>query len=284
MALSLREAVDHAADSLKRADVENAKRDASLLLAHVLKSEASILYREPERQLTKTEQEAFDALIARRARREPVSHLTGHREFWSLDFLVGPDVLDPRADSETLIEVVLSEVQDGFAVSRLLDLGTGSGCLLLSLLSELPEAIGIGVDVSEKALAIARRNAERLGLAQRAEFRHGRWHAGLEESFDIVISNPPYIPASDINALQPEVREFEPHLALIGGEDGLDCYREIIAGLSSILRPGGLIVFEVGAGQASTVGEMLQKAGFKRAKYHKDLSGIKRCVSAIQGK
>ncbi|MCF8468654.1 MAG: peptide chain release factor N(5)-glutamine methyltransferase [Sneathiella sp.] len=284
MALSLREAVDCAADRLKRADVETPKRDASLLLAHVLTSETSILYREPERQLTETEQEAFDALIERRARREPVSHLTGHREFWSLDFLVGSDVLDPRADSETLIEAVLSEVQEGFEVSRILDLGTGSGCLLLSLLSELPEATGVGVDVSEKALAIARRNAERLGLAQRAEFRHGRWHDGLEECFDIVISNPPYIPASDIKELQTEVREYEPHLALIGGEDGLDCYREIIAGLNAILRPGGLIVFEVGVGQALMIGEMLQKAGFIRAKYHKDLSGTSRCVSAFQGK
>ncbi len=282
--LALRPAVLAATEILDRAGVENAKRDAGLILAHVFKDDIGILYREPDRCLSATEKAEFDALVARRACREPLSHLTGHREFWSLDFLVTSDVLDPRPDSETLIEAVLKLRAQGFQPQRILDLGTGSGCLLLALLSEFPDASGIGVDASEPALAVARRNAERLQLANRAGFRLGNWGDGVMEQFDLVISNPPYIPSADKSMLQPEVSEFEPHSALFGGEDGLDCYREILAQIHILLRPGGLLVLEVGIEQAPLVGELVVNAGFVAPEYHKDIAGIERCVMARLGK
>ena len=279
--LSLRAAVTSAGDILERAGVENAKREASLLLTYVLNDDVGLLYREPERPLTIDEKSTFDGLVARRAAREPLSHLTGHREFWSLDFFVNADVLDPRADSETLIDVVVDARKDGFLPRRIVDLGTGSGCLLLALLSEIPEATGVGIDVSDAALAVARKNADRLDLASRAAFQMGNWGNGLSEKFDLVISNPPYIPEADVVNLQPEVREFEPYMALAGGEDGLDCYRAILNGIHHILRAGGLAVFEVGQGQASDVARMMQKSGFETPQIREDLAGIQRCVSAI---
>ncbi|WP_340151002.1 peptide chain release factor N(5)-glutamine methyltransferase [uncultured Sneathiella sp.] len=276
-----RRAIEEAADVLSAADVTNAKREATLLLAHVLGEDAGFLHREPERLLTAQQKEKFERFVDRRSAREPLSHLTGHREFWSLDFLVTSDVLDPRADSETLIEAALGRCKDVLQPLRLLDLGTGSGCLLLSLLSELPEASGVGIDKSEAAIAIARENAHHLGMSGRAEFALGNWGRERDEKFDLVISNPPYIPSGDIAGLQPEVRDYEPQLALAGGSDGLDCYREILLDIHNILRPGGLLVFEVGAGQAPELGRMMQDAGISRVEYHRDLASIERCVSGF---
>ncbi|MEX0582222.1 MAG: peptide chain release factor N(5)-glutamine methyltransferase [Sneathiella sp.] len=283
MTENVRNVVKFASDTLGAAAVTNAKREATLLLAHILNEDAGFLYREPDRILTAQEKEAFDLLVNRRSKREPLSHLTGHREFWSLDFLVTADVLDPRADSETLIEAVLAARNDRFQPRHILDLGTGSGCLLLALLSELPAATGIGIDKSEAALSIARKNAARLGLDKRAAFYQGNWGTGWNEKFDLLVSNPPYIPAGDIDALQPEVRDYEPHLALAGGRDGLDSYRTILDGVRENLRPGGLLVFEVGAGQAPDIGRMMQEVGFLAPQFHKDLAGIDRCVSAFLG-
>ena len=281
MAGSIQAAIKAASEILERADVPNAKREASLLLAHFIAGDIRLLYREPDRQLTTGQYQEFSRLIKRRAVREPLSHLTGHREFWSLDFLVSGDVLDPRPDSETLIEVVQEYYKKGFEPRRLLDLGTGSGCLLLTLLSEMKGATGVGVDASETALAIAQKNATRLSLETRAEFRRGSWGKELEEKFDLVISNPPYIPSNEINNLQPEVRDFEPMLALDGGEDGLDCYRDILKCIQNILRPGGLLVFEVGAGQAQDVGQLMLDNGFNALQYRRDIGAIERCVSAF---
>ncbi|MAZ02837.1 MAG: protein-(glutamine-N5) methyltransferase, release factor-specific [Sneathiella sp.] len=281
MSVDARRAIDDAAYVLRAADVPNAKREVTLLLAHVLGEDTGFLYREPERLLTAQQKEKFDNLVERRSAREPLSHLTGHREFWSLDFLVTADVLDPRADSETLIEAALLRCKDVLQPRRILDLGTGSGCLLLSLLSELPEASGVGIDKSEAAIAIARENAHRLEMDERAEFALGNWGRERDEKFDLVISNPPYIPNGDIAGLQPEVRDYEPHLALVGGSDGLDCYREILFDIRSLLRPGGLLIFEVGVGQAPEVGRMMQSAGISRIEYHRDLASIERCVSGL---
>ncbi|MDF2367086.1 peptide chain release factor N(5)-glutamine methyltransferase [Sneathiella sp.] len=281
MAASLRSLVHEASGILRQADVSDVKRDASLLLAYVLNEDVGYLYREPDRRLTEEETRTFKQLVERRAAREPLSHLTGHREFWSLDFLVSGDVLDPRPDSETLIEAVLLSRSQGFKPQRVLDLGTGSGCLLLTILSEIPSATGIGVDLSDAALAIAQENARRLGIKARAEFHRGSWDIDLGEKFDLVISNPPYILTGALADLQPEVRDFEPHLALDGGVDGLDCYRNILSNIRNILRSGGQLVFEVGIGQAPDVGKMMEKAGFSSPQFHKDIGAIERCVSAI---
>ncbi|MAL78429.1 MAG: protein-(glutamine-N5) methyltransferase, release factor-specific [Sneathiella sp.] len=276
--------VASASRRLAEADIENARRDAMLLMAHLLESDIGIVYREGERELSVNQQAAYEAMIRRRAAREPISHITGHREFWSLDFLVSADVLDPRADSETLIEAALEHVKNGYAPHLILDLGTGSGCLLLALLHELPEATGVGVDVSEAALLLAQKNAVRLGLAERARFIKSSWGEKVTESFDLVISNPPYIPASHIATLQPEVREYDPRLALVGGDDGLDCYRAILADIGRLLRPDGLLLFEVGAGQAPEVGRLMGQSGLCNVRFYRDLAGIERCIAAISGK
>ncbi len=277
-------AVTAAAERLAAAGIEAARREAMLLMAHLLKSDIGIIYRENERRLSVDEHAAFDALVARRAAREPLSHITGRREFWSLEFRVSGDVLDPRPDSETLIEAVLDYCAAGFAPRHILDLGTGSGCLLLALLHELPEAEGTGVDLSEAALIVARENAERLSLARRATFIRSHWGEALAGTFDLIVSNPPYIPAAEIASLQPEVRDYEPHLALIGGADGLDCYRAIIADARRLLRPDGIIIFEAGAGQAPDVGRLLTEAGLRDVRFFRDIAGIERCIAAIDRK
>ena len=281
MSAPLRSLVQEASDILRQAGVADAIRDASLLMAHVLKVDVGFLYREPDHSLTEREQQKFWELVNRRAAREPLSHLTGHREFWSLDFRVSGDVLDPRPDSETLIEAVIASTKEGDAPQSVLDLGTGSGCLLLAILTELPAATGVGVDVSKAALRMAADNANRLGMENRTEFHQGSWDIDLDRKFDLVISNPPYIPTADIDELQTEVREYEPHLALDGGQDGLDCYRAILANIRNLLRLGGQLVFEVGIGQALDVGQLMEEAGFHSPAFHKDIAGVERCVSAF---
>lgn len=281
MVQTLQNAVSEAARLLSDAGITGARRDASLLLANILKTDTSILYLEPERALNDAQLATFKRAVERRASREPISHILGHREFWSLDFLVGPEVLDPRPDSETLIETALAAQNSGQEITSILDLGVGSGCLLLSLLSEIEAARGLGIDQSLAAIEIAEQNAKRLSLDGRAMFLQGNWCEGLEEKFDLVISNPPYIPVDGIKSLQPEVKNFEPLVALIGGADGLDCYRDIISTVKPRMKSNGMIIFEVGVGQAQQVSELLEKADFSDISRHKDLASIERCVSAF---
>jgi len=280
--MDLRAAVCDATKQLKAAEVHDAQRDASLLIASVLKTEPHIVHLQPEREISDAELQNFNKLVARRTRREPMSHILGHREFWSLDFLVSPDVLDPRPDSETLIEAALKAVKEGLNVTSILDLGTGSGCLLLTLLSEIEGAVGLGVDISDAALNVAKKNSIRLGLKEATSFRQNSWCDGITDNFDLVVSNPPYIPAKDINDLQPEVRDFEPRLALDGGGDGLDCYRRILSTIDTVLRPGGLLLFELGVGQASTVAELMQEVGLSGITRYCDLAGIERVIGAYK--
>ncbi len=221
-----------------------------------------------------------ERLAARRLQREPMSHVLGWREFWSLRFKITSDVLTPRPDSETVVEAVLGALSDRQARLRVLDLGVGSGCLLLALLHELPGASGVGVDRSARALVVARQNARALGLGARAEFRSGDWGDGLEEVFDVVVSNPPYVPSDDIEALDPEVSEHEPWLALDGGPDGLDCYRRLVGQLGYLVRPGGVVALEVGRGQASLVARLISDTGFRGVAVHNDFGGIPRVVLA----
>ena len=236
--------VARAIEQLRAAGVDESEREARLLQKYF------------------PEAAAFDAALARRCTREPMSYILGVREFWSLDFAVTPAVLDPRPDSETLIEAALAELSDKSRPWRILDLGTGSGCLLLALLSELPNATGLGIDASRRALGVALANAARLGLAGRAQFAERDWTQGIKGMFDVIVANPPYIPSAEIDTLQAEVARHEPREALDGGPDGLDAYRVILPALTRPLAEDGIAVLEFGMGQAAAVAEMAQNAGF----------------------
>jgi release factor glutamine methyltransferase len=227
-----------------------------------------------------TAAERFESLIARRVSREPVAYITGHKEFWSLDFDVGPGALIPRPETETLVESVLTEFPDRAAPLGVLDLGTGTGCLLLSVLSEFPNARGMGVDASPHALEWARRNAGKLGLADRCNLLAGNWGDDLSDRVDVILSNPPYIRTGDIARLAPEIGLFEPHGALDGGRDGLDAYRALGPEISRLLKFGGLAFLEMGEGQDAEIVEILAHSGLGTRKIATDLAGIGRCVIA----
>jgi release factor glutamine methyltransferase len=269
----------------KALGIDSARLDSQILLAHVLDVPRENIRRDGHLVVEDALIDAFEKLVAARAERRPISHLTGHREFWSLDLEVTPDTLDPRADSETVVDAALRLLPDRGAAARILDLGTGTGALLLALLTELPQATGIGFDKSEAALAVAKRNAERLHLSDRASFVAGdwtlpQWTAGLDGPFHLIISNPPYIPTRDMALLQPEVRA-EPHLALDGGSDGLDAYRILIPALPGLLVKGGGIVFEVGLAQAEKVGSLISGSGFTAPGMARDLSTRARALYAL---
>ena len=217
-----------------------------------------------------------DALLARRLAHEPVAHITGTRDFWTLRLRVSPDVLIPRPDSETLIEAALRHFAGQAGPRRILDLGTGSGALLLAALSEWPDATGLGVDISGAALAVARDNARRCGLADRAAFAQGDWGAGLDDRFDLILCNPPYIEAGAV--LAPDVVDHEPHGALFAGADGLDCYRRLAPDMARLLAPGGLAVFEIGHDQGAAVSALFAGQGFVPT-LHPDLAGRDRCIA-----
>ncbi|HXP77293.1 MAG TPA: peptide chain release factor N(5)-glutamine methyltransferase, partial [Stellaceae bacterium] len=217
-------------------------------------------------------------LLARRSAREPVSRILGYREFWSLRFELSAAALDPRPDSETLVESVLAALGARGRAFRILDFGTGSGCLLLALLSELPNAIGTGIDCSEGALETARRNAAALGLAGRARFVRGNWGDGLTGKWDVILANPPYIPSHELPGLMPEVALYEPRPALDGGADGLEAYRALAPAIARLLAPTGIAALEVGAGQATAAAGIMAKAGLALRTIRHDLSGVDRCL------
>jgi release factor glutamine methyltransferase len=272
-------AVAAAMRRLEAAGVDTARLDARMLVAHVLGLTPQAVFTHPETPLTEAQAIAVAALVDRRVAREPVSRILGRRGFWTLDLAVGPDTLDPRPDTETVVEAVLNLV-DRTAPLRLLDFGTGSGCLLLALLTELPAAHGIGIDRSLGALAVAGANAKANGLAGRASFVQADWGDGVAGSFDVIVSNPPYIRDGDIAGLEPEVKDHDPHLALAGGDDGLACYRALAPHIARLLAPGGLAALEVGEGQAEDVAALLVGAGLIAAGLRRDLAGSARCVLA----
>lgn len=219
----------------------------------------------------------FAALLARRAAREPMAFILGRQGFWTLDLEVEPSTLIPRADSETLIQAALDAFPDRARVRTILDLGTGTGALLLAALVEFPGAVGLGIDIAPAAVALAARNAQANGLAGRAMFLAGRWGAAVAGRFDLVLANPPYIESADIAGLMPEVAAHEPAAALDGGADGLAAYRVIIEDLPRILSPGGVAVLELGAGQAKSVSELARKVGLGYS-LRCDLSGMERVI------
>jgi len=221
--------------------------------------------------------ERFASFISRRVTREPVAYITGQKEFWSLSFAVAPGVLIPRPDTETLIEAVLADFPDRSAPLHILDLGTGSGCILAALLSEFPKARGLGIDSSDLAQAIATANLENLGLADRGAIRAGNWAESVAGPFDVVVSNPPYIKTADIAGLESDVRDFEPIAALDGGEDGLDALRDLAPALK---RLGSAAYIEIGAGQAEDAASVFAAAGMDVLRIASDLAGIPRIVVA----
>lgn len=264
---------------LRESGIERSRHEARLLMAFARHVPPERVFAEPEAELEPASEALFLSLIQRRADREPLSYIVGRREFWGLDFAVGPAVLDPRADTETVVALALERVADRTAPLKVIDLGTGSGCILLAVLHELPNATGLGVDRSPAALAVAAANAEKLGLASRARFVESDWAAGVSGRFDLVLSNPPYIPSGEIEGLQPEVAVHEPRLALDGGPDGLEAYRRIAAALPTLLAPGGSAVVEVGAGQADDVTEVFAAAGAQLMARREDLGGHVRALA-----
>lgn len=219
------------------------------------------------------EPEAFHRLVERRTSREPLSHLLGYRDFYKHRFVVTSDVLDPRPDTETLIEAALA-----VPFNRVLDLGTGSGCILLSLLTERREAVGTGTDVSDAALAVAKMNADRLQVMDRAHLIQSDWFASINGAFDLIVSNPPYIAATEMTDLQPEVRDHEPRIALTDEADGLTCYRAITANAMDYLTPSGHLMFEIGPTQAEAVSAMMAARGFGAIRVIQDLDDRDRVV------
>lgn len=282
---SLQQAFAAAAQSLRRAGVETAELDARLLLCHAAGlTHESYLARARE-ALAPEVAARLDSSVRRRAAHEPVSRITGTREFYGRSFLVDKSVLDPRPDTETLIEAALALIEANGGRERpwtLLDLGTGTGCILLTLLAELPMARGIGTDVSLDALSLAAANARRLGVANRASFLASDWCEAIAGEFDLVLSNPPYIASCEIGSLAPDVACYDPLVALDGGKDGLDAYRRIAAGAARRLRPGGKILVEIGASQAHDVAELLSRGGFlvENDGIRLDLGGRPRVVVA----
>jgi release factor glutamine methyltransferase len=273
-------ALDGVSRKLAGAGFEARRRLARQLVATALELSPAEVFAYPEREITAEEQVRIGAILSRMIAHEPLSRIIGTREFWGLEFLLSADTLDPRPDSETVVEAVLKNLPERGRPYRLLDLGTGTGCLLLALLSELQEADGVGVDIAFGAAKTARRNAERLGLGARAWFAVGDWAQPLAGPFDVIVANPPYIPAGEIAALPLEVKDHDPRRALDGGTDGLAAYHAIAAELPRLLAPGGLFATEIGWDQADAVAGILSGAGLTVAGTAADLAGITRCILA----
>lgn len=264
-----------AGQMLRAAAIANPRLEARLLLAHAMGSSTEALLREPRAAVPSAAIPRFRAALDQRLAHLPMARILGETGFWTLDLEVGPETLIPRGDSETLIEAVLAL---GIAPTRILDLGTGTGCLLLAALSEFPSALGIGVDVHPGAAALAARNARRNGMGDRAAFLVGDWAESLRGPFDVVLANPPYIESAAIAGLMPEVARHEPWLALDGGPDGLEAYRMILRDLPRILAPGGHAVLELGQGQAPAVAALAMGVGLGVAGVRADLGGVERAM------
>ncbi len=263
---------------LEAAGVDSPVLDARMLLEAGAGVSRLEIVTDPRRELSAAQVDAVEALVARRLAREPLSHILGRKGFWTLEFAVTPDVLTPRPDTELLVETALEFLpQDKPA--RVLDLGVGSGAILLSVLSERPAVSGVGVDLSEAALMVARANGAALGLNDRIEWRAGNWGEGLSGPFDLVLSNPPYIASAEIETLAPEVARHEPRLALDGGADGLDAYRALLPQIRALLGQGGRFALEVGKGQASAVWALIDQAGLEPIDTRADLAGVDRVVT-----
>lgn len=270
--------LESAAARLKTAGVAQPRMDARLLLAHAVGNPDERFYGREDAALEAEPCEMFENLVARRLNREPVSRILGTRGFWTLDLEINPASLDPRPDSETLIEAVLEFAGPRDTPIRVLDLGTGTGCLLLSVLSEYPFSSGLGIDQSAGCVELARRNAESNGLGARAGFERGDWANEIHTIFDVIMCNPPYIPTREVAGLEPEVAVHEPLHALDGGADGLDCYRRLSRVFRDILAENGHIFLEIGHDQRHVVTEIMAGAALRVVETRADLGGRDRCL------
>lgn len=280
---TLLEAWSGAQKRLKAAGVDSPSIDARLLLEAAAGVSRMDVISDPYRQLTAEQVERFDSYLERRSRREPVSRILGRKGFWKLLLQVGPEVLTPRPETERVVDIALEAFPEERASFAMLDLGVGSGAILLSVLAERPAAKGLGVDLSEAALAIARDNAANLGLAGRATFLRTDWTQGLpDEGFDLVTSNPPYIPTGDIDGLEPEVAVHEPRLALDGGPDGLFAYRALAPEILRVLKPSGRFAVEIGWDQGAAVKALFEQAGAQDLRVVRDLSDRDRVVAGCK--
>ncbi len=272
------EALIYASQRLTQAGIEDPDREARLLLSYALQCEALELIIRPKIELNIDEETTFKSWLARREKHEPLARIHGLREFWGLPFGLNEATLEPRPDTETLVECVLKKIPSAETALRILDIGTGTGCVLLSLLHEYQYAQGIGTDRSGRALQAARQNAVQLGLKTRASFMETNWADGIHGAYDVVVSNPPYISTAELETLQPEVRDYDPVLALDGGADGLEPYRVITPTAKKLLKTGGLLAFEVGHTQAQAVAAILNEHGFHDVGVRADLQHIPRVV------
>ncbi len=283
-AATLGSLMTEAVAALRDAGIDNARMDARILLSAAAGVDSSRIAAWPEDIVADDKSTKFRDMIARRLRREPVSRILGQRDFWRHSFKLSPETLDPRPDSETIVELALDWLEDRDAPT-VLDFGTGTGCLLLSIIGDLQNARGLGVDISQGAVACARQNADQLGYGGQVEFRVSDWDQAVTDDertkgFDLVVSNPPYITRDEMDDLSPEVSRFDPRLALTDEGDGLGAYRILSRVAFGLVKPAGFVIFEIGQGQENAVARLLVEAGFVGVEYREDLGGIVRCVAA----
>jgi release factor glutamine methyltransferase len=282
MTLTLVKAWNAAKDRLKNVQIDQPAIDARLLLEVAADVTRTDIITDPYRVLTEAQMATLDDFLNRRARREPVSHIIGRKGFWKILLQVNKNVLTPRPETEVIVDEVLKAFPEQMAFN-MLDLGVGSGTILLAVLAERPAGKGLGIDVSEEALAVARENAANLDLAGRVALLRGDWTNGLgDDSFDLVVSNPPYIATDVIETLEPEVRDHEPRLALDGGPDGLDAYRFLAGEILRVLKPGAMFAVEIGYDQSEAVETLFKQAGAQNVKTIKDLSTNDRVVTGTK--
>ncbi len=275
--MNISNALSSAAAILKEAGVADPRREAASLLALALDKPNTFLIAHPEYELTADEVVRFDSFVARRANREPFQYIAGWQEFYGLEFEVTPDVLIPRPETEILVEEAIKELRK-LDSPTFCEIGVGSGCISVSVLHNVPNATAVATDISDKAIAVARRNAERHGVTDRLVLKHGDLFAGVEGKFDMIVSNPPYIPDADLAEMQSEVRDFEPHSALFAGSDGLDIVRRIIDEAPAHLNPDGPLVMEIGFGQDDAIESTIDSALWSRTEFLGDLQGIPRIL------
>ncbi|MGE0251698.1 MAG: peptide chain release factor N(5)-glutamine methyltransferase [Dongiaceae bacterium] len=278
MAASIEKLMKSASQKLEKAGIEEPALVARVLLEHVMQTSSHGLRGREEEKISSDKAALYNQLIERRLAHEPVSRIKGRREFWSMDFLLSPDTLDPRPDTETMVEEILRLTPDKKAPLKLLDLGAGTGCILLALLKELPNAFGVGVDISFGAAQTANRNAELLGLKNRAAFMVGNWANAIGGQFDIITSNPPYIAELEAVNLAPEVKLFDPPTALFGGPTGLDAYQALLPDIPGLLKPGGILALESAPSQIIAIQKLAREQNLAFNHSAKDLAGYERCL------
>lgn len=276
--MKLKDLLTQAKAKLKAANIDSAEIDARLLLQYSINFSHEKLFLYPDYYLLDGDIDQYMQLIERRINREPVAKIIGSKSFWKSDFIVNKHTLDPRPDSEVIINAALDMFYNKDMDYRFLDLGCGTGCLLFSLLQEYSQATGVATDISSEALKVAKINMELLGLENRAELLEQNWADSLTEKFDLIISNPPYIPRNDINNLQPEVKNYDPMLALDGGIDGLDPYRYLAKQIILLLKPKAYAILEFGIGQSESIKDIFVKHGYIIENILLDLAGLERAI------